>query len=210
MEQFPLSVTRREVTGKGECRRLRAQGMIPAVVYGKGLEPESLAVPRPALESLLRKVSGTMAYLSLQIEGESPRAALLQELQTDYLGSKLVHLDLYEIKPDQEITVETHLQFEGDAPGANLGGIVTFAEHSVMVKGNADSIPDKVVVDLSNLGLGESISASDLNLPEGVALLVQEDFMLVSCVEPTEAAEETEEEEDEAAEGEEAASEASE
>jgi large subunit ribosomal protein L25 len=79
-----------------------------------------------------------------------------------------------------------------------------------MVKGNADSIPDKVVVDLSNLGLGESISASDLNLPEGVALLVQEDFMLVSCVEPTEAAEETEEEEDEAAEGEEAASEASE
>ncbi|KIX15894.1 50S ribosomal protein L25 [Dethiosulfatarculus sandiegensis] len=205
-----MSVTRREVTGKGACRRLRVQGMIPAVVYGKGLDPENLAVPRPALEALLRKASGTMAYLSLQIEGESPRAALLQELQTDYLGSKPVHLDLYEIKPDQEITVETHLEFDGEAPGANLGGIVTFAEHSVMIKGNADSIPDKLVVDLSSLNLGESISASDLNLPEGVSFAVQEDFLVVSCVEPTEAAEETEEEEGEETEEGEAASEASE
>ncbi|MGD9124794.1 MAG: 50S ribosomal protein L25 [Desulfarculaceae bacterium] len=212
MEQIPLSVTRRESTGKGVARKLRSSGQVPAVIYGTGQKAENLTVALNDLEKVLRQVTGSTAFLSLEIEGETARTAVLQQLQTDHLGRRLLHVDFYEVRPDQDLTLDVPLSFQGEAEGAGQGGIVTFAAHSVEVKGKVADIPDTVVVDISGLNIGDSLYAQDLGLPERVELVSEDNFQVATCSEPALPEEEPVEEEElegeeEAAEGAEESSE---
>ncbi len=204
MQQIPLAASRRQQTGKGYARKMRAQDMIPAVIYSGGQPAEMLAVARNQLEKVLRQAGASTAFLALSVDDAEPRTALLKELQTDHLGRKLLHVDFYEVRPDQELSIEVPLSFEGEAKGAESGGMISIATHKITLKGRAADLPDSVVVDLSDLEVGESIHLRELPLPEGVQALGDDDLAIVSCYMPA-VVEEEEPEEGEEAEGEAAA-----
>ena len=212
MEQIPLTVERREGTGKGAARKLRTKGQVPAVIYGAGEPPLSLTVALADLEKVLRQVSGTTAFLSVDIPGESPRTAVLQKLQKDHLGRRIMHVDLYQVRADQELVLEVSLQFTGEAKGVSEeGGILSVTEHTIQLRGLVTDIPDSVSVDVSALMIGDSIYAKDLSLPAGVKVASDDHMLVVACTPPSQAeaageAGAEEEAEGEAAEGEEEAS----
>lgn len=186
MEQIPLSAAIRTGSGKSVTRKLRNAGQIPAVIYSAGHTAETLTVALTDLEKVLRQVSGDTAFLSLKIGESDPRMAVLRELQSDYLGRKTLHVDFYEVKPDQKITLEVHLEFTGSAKGVGLGGVLTAALHSVRLNGRMADMPESITVDVTGLGLGEGIHISELPLPAGVEAVYEENDVVVHCVEPSE------------------------
>lgn len=202
MEQIPLSVTRRQGAGKSLARKLRAAGSIPAIIYGSGREAESLSIALGDLEKLLRQVSGQTAFLSLLIDDEKPRMAVIREIQTDYLGKQPLHVDFYEVKADQELTLDVTIEFIGTPKGSEEGGLLDVQNHTVSVQGTVTSIPESLQLDVSELGIGDTIHASELELPQGVSLAIDEGVVIASCYIPAVSAEEVSEEELE--EGEEA------
>ena len=192
MKQIPLNATVRSETGKGPNRRLRAEGQIPAVVYGAGNDPKSLSVSTNELDRVMRQASGGTAFLALTVNGDAPITALMKDIQTDYLGRDLVHVDFYEVRADQELTLDVSLEFVGQAKGIDQGGVVNVANYSITLKGLIKDIPDFMEVDVTELDLDQSILAKDIALPAGVVLESDEEMMLASCSVPM-VAEETEE-----------------
>jgi large subunit ribosomal protein L25 len=192
MEQIPLSAAIRVGSGKSVTRKLRAVGQIPAVIYSAGHPAEILTVAAGDLEKVFRQVTGDTAFLSLTIGESEPRMAVLRELQSDYLGRKFLHVDFYEVKADQKITLEVPLEFTGTAKGVNLGGVLTTALHSVKLRGLMADLPNDITVDVSGLGLGDGIHLAELALPAGVEAIYDENDVVVHCVEPSESKAEAE------------------
>ena len=204
MEQIPLAATRRQGVGKGAARRLRAEGEVPAVIYGAGKEADNLSVAVRDLEKVLRQVTGSIAFLALKVDEESPRTAILQQLQADPLGRNFLHVDFYEVKPDQKLTLDVSLVYVGDAKGAAEGGVLSISAHTLTVQGTVGDIPDSIEVDVSELAIDDAIYLRELTMPAGVAAVADDDLMLVA-VNPPALPEELEEEEVEGEEGEEGA-----
>ncbi len=205
MQQIPLAVARREETGKGAARRLRARGMIPAVIYGTREQAESLAVAVADLQKVLSQVVGEVAFLELKVEGESsPRMAMLQDLQLDQVGRKFRHVDFLEIRPDKKLSLEVYLELTGQPKAAEEGGILNQMAYTITVKGLVADIPDSISVDVSHLEVGDSLMASEVPLPEGVEPAWEEDFAVASCLRPALVELPEEEEAEEGEEGEEA------
>ncbi|MCA1989295.1 MAG: 50S ribosomal protein L25, partial [Desulfarculus sp.] len=149
MEQIALSAKLREGTGKGVARKLRAAGQVPAVLYGAGNQPQPLTLDLLDLAKVLRKAGGENAFLALSINEGPARMAVLHEMQHDYLGKKVVHVDLMEVKAGQALTMEVPLEFVGSAPGVSQGGVLNLAYHSVRLEGQISELPEVVRVDLS-------------------------------------------------------------
>lgn len=185
MEQIPLSASLREGTGKGVARKLRAAGQIPAVLYGAGNQPQPLTLTLMDLSKVLRQVSGENAFLALSVDQGPARMAVLHEMQHDYLGKRVLHVDLMEVKAGQSLTMDVPLEFVGEAPGVNLGGVLNQAYHSVKLEGQIKDLPEVVRVDLSGLGLGAAIHLADLQLPDGVKAVFDENDAVVTCAEPS-------------------------
>ncbi len=207
MQQIPLAVARRDQTGKGAARRMRAEGMIPAVIYGTQDKAECLAVAMADLKKVLSQVAGDVAFLELKVEGDSaPRMAMLQELQMDQIGSKFRHVDFLEIRPDKKLSLEVYLDLVGEPLGLAEGGMLNQVAYNIMVNGLVADIPDSITVDVAHLELGDSMMASEVTLPAGVEAAWDEDFAVASCQRPAIVAlPEDEVEEEEGEEGEEGA-----
>ena len=185
MEQIPLSAKLREGTGKSVTRKLRDAGQIPAVLYGAGNQPQNLCVDQADLDKVLRKAGGDNAFLALSVGQDPARMAVLHEMQHDYLGKKVVHLDLMEVKAGQSLVMDVPLEFVGEAPGVSLGGVVNIAHHSVRLEGQIADLPEQVRVDISGLGLDQAIHLADLQLPAGVTAVFDDNDAVVTCAEPS-------------------------
>jgi large subunit ribosomal protein L25 len=185
MQQIPLAVTPRETTGKGAARKLRAAGLAPAVIYGVGDKAQNLTVAVHDLEKIIAQTVGGTAFVSLSVEGEgNPRMAVLQEVQKDHLGRKLRHVDFLEIRPDQELTLEIPLEMTGVPKGAESGGMLSVSAYSLTIRGLVANIPDALSVDVSDLDVGDSLYAEDVELPESVSHASGDNFLLASCQMP--------------------------
>ncbi len=195
MEQIPLTATRRQGSGKSLARKLRAAGSIPAVIYGTGREAESLAIALGDMEKLMRQVSGQTAFLSLHIDDEEPRMAVVRDIQTDYLGQKPLHVDFYEVKADQQLTLDVSIELTGIPKGSEEGGLLDVQNRTISIQGTVTSIPESIELDVSDLDVGDTIHASDLELPEDVSLAIDGSAVIVSCYIPAVTVEEEPEEE---------------
>lgn len=163
-----LSASVRNQNGKGAARALRRDGKVPAVVYGRGRAPESLAIEAVALERLLAKVRAT-TLLDVSVDDRQPVKALIREVQRNPLRPiDILHVDLYEVHADEEIAVDVPIKFVGTAEGVkNSGGVFEAVLHQLQIKVLPGDIPDHIDVDVSALGLGQSIHVSDLTLAKG-------------------------------------------
>ena len=181
MEELVIEVERRSATGKGSNRKLRQQGLIPAVVYGGGKESVPVLINRHAVTELLRGEHGRNTVFLLKMKGtKQERSAMLREVQINPRSQQFIHLDFIRIMKGQMVKVEVPVVLDGEAAGVKVGGFLDWVGRRVHIECAAESIPTSIHIDISNLGLAEHLTAADLELPEGVKLLDDGHRMIVT------------------------------
>lgn len=187
MQTRTLTVAPREAVGKGVARKLRADGIIPAVIYGAELSPKPVTVTRRDLLGILRVSESENIILDLSLEGEvgQPYKVLVREIQKDPVEGDLLHVDFQQISLTKKIHVNIPIHLTGTAYGVKtMGGILEFIQRDVAVACLPTDIEDFIEVDVTDLKIGDSIHASDLELPQ-FELLTNPNQVLVTIVAPT-------------------------
>ena len=207
MEKVQLTAKRRE-TGKGMAHRLRTSGMVPGILYGKKVEPVSLAVSTRDLVNATKTKAGMNVIVDLSIEGGDSGLAFIRDFQADPFRRDFTHIDFQAISMDEHIEIEIPIELVGECKGVKEGGVVDQSRRTLHIRSLPDHIPEKIVVDIAELDIGDSVHADDLKLPEGVEFPHAMNYAILSIVPPTkeeEVAAPAEGVEGEVAEGEEAA-----
>ncbi len=178
MSNTVLHATVRPGRGKNEAHRLRATGRLPAALYGPGVEPMTLSVDPRAVLQILESPAGRNTLLDLQIEGEdTPRLALIQEIQVHPWKRRMLHVDLWQIHEDQLITRSVPLHGDGHAPSEKLGARVRKTTRELKVQCRPSDLPDAIHYDLTQVPLEkQTITVSEIQAPEGVTIQYKHDF----------------------------------
>jgi len=197
METTTLQAEVRDSRGKGPARRLRAQGKVPGVFYGPGLEPTPLTLSPKELTKALRGPRGRNVVFKLSVDGKD-ELAMAKDVATDPVTQELVHIDLYRIFEDQVLEVEVPFHTHGRAAGVVQGGVLNVTRRTLPVRTTAANIPVSIDVNVTKLNLKDTISVEDVELPEGVVCMLKPKLTLVIILEPRKATA-AEEAEDQAA-----------
>jgi len=187
MEQKELKVMLRKESGKGPARRLRREGLIPAVFYGPKTDPIPLSLRPEDLRDALSTAAGENALIFLRAEDDlkvSDKVVMLKDLQVDPLTRKFLHADLYEVATDKEIEVEVPIHLQGKSAGVLEGGILQQVSRELRVRCLPRDIPEGIEIDISELGIGDSIHARDIPFKEGVEIVVETDFTVLTVSAP--------------------------
>jgi large subunit ribosomal protein L25 len=188
MAHVALTAQSRKETGKGAARTLRRQALIPAVFYGPEVDPVHLSLDYRDLEKLIRTGAGENVIIDLAIEtGKSTLShrAMLKEIQLDPVKQTILHVDLYEISMDKKIEVEVPITLTGTAKGVSEGGILQQVTRTLEISCLPDNIPDAFELEVSELDIGDSLHVSNLKIPEGIEVLVEEELTIATVVPPT-------------------------
>ncbi|MBN1868780.1 50S ribosomal protein L25 [Candidatus Sumerlaeota bacterium] len=172
MERIPLKAQARRDGGKNFCRRLRASGETPAVLYGMGGDAIMLSIDTHDFLKSTAKLSGEMAMFSVSAEelGIENQLAVIRELQRDPLSERLVHLDLMRVDLTQPIDVVVPVHGRGNPIGVRDGGVLEQITRSVHLRCLPDLVPPHIEVDVSELAINQSIHVSDLDLGEKIEM----------------------------------------
>ncbi len=184
--QFKLNVTARAQTGRSASRRLRKVNRVPAILYGKHTSPESLSVEGPEFIRLLKSVAGRAVLIELARADKAEKAlSFLQEVQRDPITDKYLHIDLQEVKPDEKFEIRVAIRVSGESFGVkNQSGVLEINTQQVRVRCLPKDLPEAVVVDVTELKVGETIKISGLKAIAGVEFMDLKGQPIVSCVEP--------------------------
>jgi large subunit ribosomal protein L25 len=189
-ENVSLQAKEREGRGKNDARRLRARGMVPAVLYGDGDgENAVLAVPAKVVDYTLTHV-GDNALYDLKVGDQSDLTARVVDVQRNPVTGKLMHVDFVSVDMRERIVVTVPLAITDEAPGVVEGGVLDQVAYEVEVESLPGDIPQEVTLDVSNLGLNENLTLADVSLPEGVTLVSDPEEVAVTVTPPTEITEE--------------------
>ena len=184
MEQMRVNAQFRQRQAKGDNRRLRRTGLIPAVIYGGQDAPASVAVNDHELELILRGARHSNIIFNLSLDSKEEQA-IIREMQRHPVTERLVHIDFQRINLAEEIEVSVQIHAVGSDPkGVKVGGILEHVTRSVQVRCKPLNIPKRLDADLSNLDLNQSFHVSDLVLPEGVEVLDEIDTPLYTILPP--------------------------
>lgn len=212
MELIELNADVRTATGNGPARVLRSAGRIPAVLYGPGIDPVTLSVDTKELEHIFRTTASGQTVLNLVIHDDETysKSVMIKELQTHPTSEALLHADFYEIDLNKQVTVNVQVEIVGKSIGVENGGLLQVVRRELEVTCLPSQIPDTIEVDISELDVGDSLHVKAIPLPEGVEIVSESDFTVMTVVSPAMEIEEPEEEdlEGEVVEGEEAGDEA--
>lgn len=189
MEVGKLTVQYRGKTGKGISRVTRTSGDVPGVCYGAGMEnPIAVSVNPKALKASLDPERRRNTVIDVTIEGQgagpTQLKAMLWDFQVHPLKQVITHVDLKSIDPNKAVEAEVPVVPEGTHKGLIDGGLLSWARHSVKILAKPDDIPGKIVLDITDLGLGDTMHVSDLPLPEGVTFADQPKLTVVTCIAP--------------------------
>lgn len=194
MADIALEAQGRALTGKGAAHKLRAEGFVPANLYGVNVESRNLAVPARSLGRLL-KSGHSNSLINLSVEGEkSPRPVIIKEVQSDPVSNEIWHVDFLQVALDQAVSTTVPVLLVGEEKRESDGGIVNHLLREIEISCLPTNIPEHVEVDVSGLKLHQTLTVSDVTFPAGVEPLTDADEAVVSISAPTVApAEETEE-----------------
>ena len=174
-----IEVKAREAVGTSRVQKLRATGLVPAVLYGHGEENVNLAIAKDAVNKVVRHGTKMLA-----LTGAVQDTALLREVQWDAFGIDILHVDLARVSRDETVDVTLPVELHGEAPGLSEGGQLQFTTHELHIRCPAGSIPEHLLVSLANLHLGQSIHANDVSLPEGASMVTPSTVVVVQIVQP--------------------------
>ncbi len=165
-------------TGSRVSRKLRAQGRIPAIVYGHKQAPLPISIARDSIWEMVKK---STHLAELQIAGEV-ETVLVKELQWDHLGKEIIHVDFARVSADESVVTDVRLDLKGEAPGVAEGGVLEHLLHSLHITCAAAAIPDAIKVDISDLHIGKAIHVRELKLPQGVTVKGDPEALVVHVI----------------------------
>ena len=200
MDFLNINANQRTTKGNGPARALRREGRIPAVLYGPGNEPTSIAVNTHELELLLKSSRSGQIFVNLTIDGIGKRKALLKELQRHPVSGQYIHADFYEVALDRKIRVRVPVTTRGKSQGVEMGGMLQIIRRELEVLCLPDDIPEVIEIDITALDMGESVHVEDVPLAGDVEIPHEVNFTVLTILSgrKVEAVEEAEEEGEEA------------
>lgn len=180
MLQVEMSASHRPNSGKGAMRRLRMEGMTPAVVYGGGEKAVLLQLESKTLMAKLLEFYRRNTLVTLKIDGESEKSVLISEVQTHPVSDALIHVDFCEINLSKDRAFDVPVVFEGIAKGVDLGGVLIVTSGTVVIEGNVLDIPDQCTLDVTDLEIGDNLKCSDISIPDSVKMITDPNETLVA------------------------------
>ena len=188
-QKHVLNVVTRTALGKGAVKRLRAEGNVPAVIYGHGAPAKMLYFSAAEWE-VLQKYE--LNLLSLK-EGDNEMLALIKEVQNDFIRGKVKHVDFLEVNRNEKIRASVSVHAGHDAPaGASAGGMLEQDIHELEVECLPDELPEFLEVNVAALGLGEAMHVSQIPMPENIRILNDPELVVFHVVDPSTIVEEEE------------------
>ena len=186
-ERIKLEVRERERVGTRESRRMRKEGLIPGVLYGRS-KPHAICVPERELRRALGGAGGLHTILDVVLAGQkTTHPSILKEYQQDPLRGRLIHIDLQEVRLDQPIQASVAVQLMGgeDAPGVREGGVLSQVSREVNVEALPMEVPEHLELDVSGMAIGDTLRLADLPAYEGVTFLDDPETVLATVTMPT-------------------------
>jgi large subunit ribosomal protein L25 len=184
-ERIKLDVVPRDSAGSAEARRLRAQGMVPGVLYGSGKKAHPFTVGERDLRRVLTGDHGLHAILDVVFDGQkTAHHAVLKDYQLDPTRARLLHIDLHEVRLDQPIHAQVAVELVGESQGVKEGGVLTLVLREVNVEALPMEVPDHFELDIANMVIGDSLRVADLPPHDGVTFLDDPDSVVANVSAP--------------------------
>jgi large subunit ribosomal protein L25 len=205
LEFIDLKSSIRNNTGKSHCRDLRRKGFLPAVLYGPKSEPMSLMVSEYDLDTIFKKSGNEQIFVNLIVQNgeELSKKALIKDFQINTMSRRFLHVDFYEVDMERKIKIMVPVVTVGKAKGVEDGGIFQLIRRELEVFCLPAKIPSSIELDVTNLNAGEAIHVEDIPLTEGVEIIHDVNFTIITILHAKAASSEEEAEgEEEASEGE--------
>ena len=182
-----LEVQERDGRGSADARRLRKQGLVPGVLYGRGKTPHAFSVSERELRRALSGDSGLHAILDVVLAGQkTTHPSVLKDYQQDVPSGRLAHIDLHEVRLDQPIQAEVSVDLVGEPAGVKEGGVLSQVSREIRVEALPLEIPDHLELDVSGMAIGDTLRLSDLAAQDGVKFVDDpEETVLATVTAPT-------------------------
>ena len=201
MKSVPLNAFPRALARRGGAKKLRANGRIPAIIYGRQAQPQNLEISAEEMEDLIHHSisENLLVDLAVSEDARPKRLALVQEVQHHPLTGKVLHVDFHEIAENEKVTVSIPVETVGEAEGVKTeGGVLEHVLFKIRARGLAKDLPELITLDVSHLKIGEAIHLGEIKPPPGVELVGDKQIPVIAVAAPRT-------EEEEAAEAAEAA-----
>jgi large subunit ribosomal protein L25 len=178
-----LKATSRDGRGKGPARRLRAEGKVPGVLYGHGVEPVAISLSSQDLLHFFHATHGAAMVVDLEIDG-TVHLAIPREIQRDHLRGRYVHIDFLEVRRDEKVKMSVEIHETGEAPGVKTGGVIEHHLREVEIECLPGDVPEQITADVGGLELGDMLRLADITAPSGVTFLTDLTTPVISVVTP--------------------------
>jgi len=182
-----LHATVRTGTGKGAARQARRENLVPGIVYGGGVDPLPINIPYNVLIKRLKAGRFLATLFNLKVEGHDDVRVICRNVQRDVVKDLPTHLDLLRLRRTTKINLYIPVEFinEDDAPGLRKGGVLAVVRPEVELLVTAGDIPEKIVVDLAGMNIGDTATISAVDLPAGAKPTIDRDFVIANISAPS-------------------------
>jgi large subunit ribosomal protein L25 len=186
MKSVSLTAFPRVLSRRGGVKKLRSQGRVPAVIYGRHTPPQNLEVRLKELETLIHHSVSENLLLDLSVEGDSKkRMALLQDIQHHPLSGRVLHVDLHEVAENEKVTVMISVEPVGEAAGVKSGGgVLEHVLFKIKIRALPKDLPEVISVDVTHLNIGQSIHLGDIQFPAGVEAIGDKHISVLAVAAP--------------------------
>ena len=187
MKSVSLNAFPRALAGRGEVKKLRSTGRVPAVIYGGQTNAQSVEINTKEITDLIHHSASENLLVDLTIKDDQKpqRLALVQEIQHHPVSGKVLHVDFHEVSPTEKVTIMVPVETVGEAVGVkNDGGVLEHVLFKIKVRALPKDLPEQLVIDVSNLALGKSIHINEIQTPAGVEILGDKHVPVVSVALP--------------------------
>lgn len=182
--EVTLRALPRSSTGKGSARQARMAGRVPAILYGRGIEPTPLAVDGKQILHALHTEAGANVLVNLEVEGGRRYLTMVREVQRHPVRGTLLHIDFVNTARDVKTHADVPIQIAGESQGVREGGVIEHHLWTLVVEALPTEIPSSIEADISHLGIGDHLRVGDVAAPDGVAVISDPDEIILSIVEP--------------------------
>ena len=188
METIGMEVQKREALGKGASKKMRREGVVPAVIYGPTIDTTPLEINFKDLSEILDKGGRENVLIDVKIKGVNKTAlektVIIKDVQRDPVRGDIKHVDLFEVQMDKVIRVNVPVHITGEAKGVEVGGILQHETRELEIECLPSDIPKSIDVDVTDIDIGGSFHVRDLEVEENIKILVDGEHNIVSVIMP--------------------------
>lgn len=183
MNPTTLHAEKRSVSSRGELRKLRQNGYVPGVIYGKDVqEPMPITVEFHQVQSMLR--SNPHAVLEIDVTGVGKVNVLMNEVQRDAMSRDVMHVDFFKINMNERIKAPVRLEVSGKSAGEQEGGMLQLVLHELEVECLPKDLPEAITLDVQQMQVGDHLTVADMKLPNGVEAVTDPETVVVAVLAP--------------------------